>query len=221
MHKAKKLVQLLRCKEAARLLRSLPLDPRQEGERLLLQARCAEESGQREQAAHTYLKAIASSPSTQIAKEANRRLYLIAGRAQDSIAGLLQTAVKLNQALQDTMLHGFQEQRGLDSTLGQTDLPLQLAMASQEALERIPQNAVDTSSLPLSVMARPAKAARRFAPAPATERYTQGQRIQVRLQGGKEFSGMVLSPPTGNVLRLQTLIGVIGIPMDQIDTSAR
>lgn len=47
----------------------------------------------------------------------------------------------------------------------------------------------------------------------------QGEKSRVKLNNGKEFSGTVISGPGENIVRIQTMIGVIGIPRDQIDTA--
>lgn len=215
--KARKLVQLLDCAEAVRILDTLQTTADESAEKLLLQARCAEENGKKGEAAKAYLEAIATAGQTDIARDANRRLYLLSSTIPDSSA-MRATAIQINETLQDSLITSFQSLKSDTLALlstKRTAIPdtVPQTLDDTAALVPIPPPPVDVS--PVQTKKAPAMAP----PAIPAHKISQGERAVIRMRGGKEFSGMVLSGPNEPVIRLKTLIGVIGIPRDQIDTS--
>lgn len=222
LKKARKMVQLLRCKDATRILDTLQVASKEESEKFLLEARCAEESGQQEVAAQKYLKAIASDSSKHIARDANRRLFLLAKNSSDS-SGLQAISVQLNTVLQDSLVESFRaESQNRPDESEPTKVSKELATETAAALESLKDSnakvMADTAPPVAIVTTRPTKSVN-TKPIAVQSKYAQGQRTQVRLLNGKEFTGLVLSAPSENILRIQTLIGVIGIPRDQIDSA--
>jgi len=223
LKRARKMVQLLRCKEATRILDTLQVSSKDISEKFLLEARCAEESGQQEEAAQKYLKAIASDSSKVIARDANRRLFLLAQSPSDT-TGLQAISVKLNTMLQDSLVESFRAESTIQPEDNEpTKLSKELATETVAALESLQDSNSEVkteTAPPVAVVSnRPTKLPATKPTPTVQSKYAQGQRMQVRLLNGKEFTGLILSEPSENILRIQTLIGVIGIPREQIDTS--
>lgn len=226
LKKARKMVQLLRCKDAIRILDTLQVASKDASEKYLLEARCAEESGQQERAAQKYLKAIASDSSKVIARDANRRLFLLAQSASDT-SGLQAISVQLNTLLQDSLVESFRtDSQNRPSKSEPAKVSKEIATETATALESLKDSNTEVSvdtvpSVAIAITRPTTKSMANPKPIPVQSKYAQGQRTQVRLLNGKEFTGLILSTPSENILRIQTLIGVIGIPRDQIDTTTQ
>lgn len=220
--KARRYVQLMQCPEALRILDTLQLNSASEPERLILRGRCDEEAGNTQLAANHYLKAVAKGSYSPAAREANRRLFMVSGKTKDSLA-LRAAAVHLNTSLQDTALEAMTSESPATIPHGPPPpLPPELEQLQQQAQQ------VVSTPIPVAEMVPPPPppmVPRAFRnPPPLTppadsKGLVQGEKSRVKLNNGKEFSGTVISGSGESIVRIQTMIGVIGIPRDQIDTA--
>lgn len=220
--KARRYVQLMQCREALRILDTLQLDSASEPERLILRGRCDEEAGNTQLAANHYLQAITQANYSPAAREANRRLFMVSSKSKDSVA-LRATAVHLNNSLQDTALEAMHSEAPPPMPPGPPPpLPPELAHLQQQAQQVISTPVTIVEEAPPPPPERPQfRPDRQPPPKPLADNkgLVQGEKSRVKLNNGKEFSGTVISGPGENIVRIQTMIGVIGIPRDQIDTA--
>lgn len=218
--RARKMTALLQCREVLASFDPAQVkSPEARAEVLMLRARCEEELGERSKAVDNYTQAIKVVGATDLARDANRRLFILGSQVQDG-GRIKAAAVRLNRGLKDAALGRMQK---LDESIARssTKEKVEETTAPQvlEQLEEIvselapeaPDAHVDTlpERKPVVKAAVVAKPVKRIWPAAGTS-------VKVELQDGKTFVGRVLSEPKDAELQIQTMIGVIGFSADEI-----
>lgn len=210
MEKAQKAPMLIQCKELLHSLDAGNHNPREQASVYLVRGLCEEESGNKYKAMKNYLGAIEVADSKVTARDANRRLYIMGKQINDG--GRIKTiSQRFNESLRDTTLKRMDSIT--DSMPSQTDSP---------------ENA--TVQMPVEQLIEIAEEADRILEEKSLEQRNRAKNgdskqpfsipihsyAKVTLKNGKTFSGEVLSGPQEEILRLRTLIGIIGIRRSEI-----
>lgn len=219
LQKARKHVYLMECKIAMQILDSLLLTNNEQAEKLVLQGLCAEEKGQTKQAAQRYLKAVEAGKKSSVARQANRRLFLLSERAPDTLA-LKAASLQINAQLQDTLIQKFQDNTSSETPkLNLVELSPELATAAHAAIDAImsipKDNIAELSEpTPQPIQSNPV-------PEPVKRRTSNPQPKQtvIRQKNGIQLTGTIVSAPDAPIVLIKTLVGVVGIPRSEIDST--
>lgn len=210
MEKARKAPMLIQCKELLHSLNASNINPREQASVYLVRGLCEEESGNKYNAMKNYLGAIEVAESKVTARDANRRLYIMGKQINDG--GRIKTiSQRFNESLRD-------------STLKKMDSITDTKSSEAEILEN---PAVQIPAQQLSEIAQEADRILEEQAMEQRNRMRNGDAkksfsipihsyAKVTLKNGKTFSGEVLSGPQEEILRLRTLIGIIGIRRSEI-----
>ncbi|HSQ41176.1 MAG TPA: tetratricopeptide repeat protein [Fibrobacteraceae bacterium] len=207
--RARKMSALLQCRE---LLSSpeRPTDSAGQMEMMMLRARCEEELGHVSAAVRDYGGVIRLAGQNELARDANRRLYVLGGRIREG-RRLQKAAMQINQALQDSSLQTMQD---LQSSLpdAQPSLPKEVSLsANEETVRALEEEAQVIAQRPIAI----------YKPIPdhpliRIPKTPEGSQVTVKLYGGKTFIGRTLKECGKQELCLQTMIGVIHVPHREI-----
>jgi|GEM_PF-4754852 len=237
--KARKMSLLMQCKDVLNSLKNVKTaQPKDYAEVLMIRGLCEEETGNKQQALKDYLGVIEAGGLTSIAKDANRRVFIMGAQIQNG-SRLEVLAKKINKSLGDTLLeelinapHSEVSSLSRSSPLVPDKVMNELETKAVQLVEahhgnKVPESVkgqvekvAQSSILPPKASVRgavvntaiPAKMAKDSSPAnPADSGPGVHSYIKVLLKNGKSFSGEVLSTPDEQVMRIKTLIGVIGV----------
>lgn len=210
MEKARKAPMLIQCKELLHSLNSSNINPREQASVYLVRGLCEEESGNKYKAMKNYLGAIEVAESKVTARDANRRLYIMGKQINDG--GRIKTiSQRFNESLRDTTLKKMDSITDTKSSEAEilespaVQIPAQqLSEIAQEADRILEEQAIEQRN--------------RMKNGDAKKSFSIPihSYAKVSLKNGKTFSGEVLSGPQEEILRLRTLIGIIGIRRSEI-----
>lgn len=246
MARARKLTHLLRCETALPLLDSLEkIKGGPPGEIHYLRGYCLEESGQRKVAAQSYIRAIKVSGKSELAQDANRRLFLIGDQLEGGET-LKKASLEMNQVLQDTALtklHVVDSLLRPDTTVSTTPDTNVLAVTGNQlnyadTLKILgPDTVTNQVTIEMEILLRTADSLRAttslIAAAVAAANQTPAVSPQIKqrptvpvekttnwsrlvLKSGKVLNGEVISSPSASILRIKTIFGVIGVPREEV-----
>jgi tetratricopeptide (TPR) repeat protein len=207
--RARKMPLLMQCNA---LLNSLkPEDqagPAEQAEVLMVRGLCEEEIGNKGQALKNYLGAIKVAGNDSLARDANRRVYLMGTQITNG-KRIEALAEQINQSLGDTML----------VSMGRQNLATTKSLP-QDAYSAVPIAVIrdlEISALSIIRDRKPLETTTSSIKAPPPS-FGPGLHsfVRVDLKNGKTFTGEVLSLPEEKVLRIRTMIGIIGVRRDEI-----
>ena len=200
--RAKKMPMLLQCAEVLKSI-STANQPTHvsQAEVNVVRGQCHEEAGEREQALRDYMQAISIAGNGAVSRDANRRMFMIGNQVQDG-GRVKAIAMRLNETLQD-------------STLGQmlmTDRAVVYQVGASPELRSPDSLTLDTLARQADEVIRKSQQVKQVvAPVPAKDPLSPGAQVQLILNNGKAFSGVLLSAPDEPVVRIRTMIGVMGV----------
>jgi tetratricopeptide (TPR) repeat protein len=204
---AKKFSELLQCTQAKSILDTLTLKNAEEkAEVALIRGRCLEERGKKGDAAQYYLQALKSKTNHKVVADANRRIFMVGTQSAHSGSLLKEIASKVNTVVKDSSLMRMEtrlageEGDSLGTRSGEPSL-------NPEALNQIESLAKDLYETTFKNQL--AMQGENLLP-------QAGTRVRLNIAGGKSISGKILSQPGEKIVRIQTMIGVIGITRQDI-----
>lgn len=210
--KANKGSLLLQCNQILDSLRiEAPNISRQEQmERRFVHGICSEETGKKATAAKHYLQTIQLAGLSDISRDANRRLFVMGSTTQGGVR-IINISKSLNRILKDSTLQVMESsikatQRSNDSS---TSIPSSTLLELEQQAKSIIENQKSAQMQPTANNDIVKTRAVKHYPA-------QNTYIRVLLKNGKSFAGEILSTENENVIRLKTMIGVIGIRKSEI-----
>jgi len=206
---ARRLTDLLQCDAAASVLDHYqPVSNEEKAEVSFLRGRCLEERGLKDKAAMQYFRAVKVAKRSLIARDANRRLFMVGSQVTEGGRPLQVIARDLNKHLHDSTLMRM-EQRPVENQersrihgVARLQLPLDtLGVIEREALVLF-QDTVRPPPMPL--------------PAEKKKLPAQGSMVRLEVIGGKWISGELLSKPGEKLVRVRTMVGDIGVEIQDI-----
>jgi tetratricopeptide (TPR) repeat protein len=239
--RAKKLVQLQQCTSADSILSRIEgVNPEQEGQISYLKGQCLEFMGKKELASKQYLKSIEKVGMSATAYDANRRILMLGSEIKGQKGeDLKEMATEINKVLEDTSFTQAAEAIVKDNQilednkatissssqivsssslakvaeLDQNDsLYQELEKQSVENLFYKTKNSLKEIKSKLIEEIKP-KVVESKSPLLG---WKTGSRVQFTTLDGKAFRGKLISDPQARVIRIQTMIGIIGIPRNQL-----
>jgi len=230
--KAEKLTKLLKCDEAmATFSRLKNLTPKQKSQMEYYKGMCLEETGNKAKAAKAYISAISSGGVSDLSRDANRRLFAVS-RTMAQGQEIATQSKKLGKALKDRTLERMlasvpkKEDQTASEEQQQRDpspKPL-LSSASQEMAEDFAEIMPDEKELQqlTQTMERVKENVEHTVRQERLKRIEEARQrelniprrlspIRIRDKDGKVFYGQLLTEPDAPVLKVKTMIGVIGI----------
>jgi len=215
--KAVYLTKLLKCEEALQAIAEASSLSAQDASYLnYYKGICLEEMGEKTEAIQAYGKSIASSGNSEVAKDANRRIFMIASESRKS-QPLRDMSLRLNRVLQDSALDSLkkidtlasnqdsfvEKEMFLEKETSDTLLDLSVSIhvdSIEKAIRSNLQNAKSTS------VEKPVRAG------------IIGPDVKVRVLtlGGKAFYGTLLNRSDEKIIRIKTMIGTLPIKQSEI-----
>jgi tetratricopeptide (TPR) repeat protein len=224
VEKARKMSQLMQCGDVLKTLKTSTQEkPSDQADILMIRGLCEEETGNKQQALNNYLGAIAVGGKNNVSKDANRRLFLMGSQIQNG-ARLESIAKEINKNLGDTLLESMHVSP-VDTTkiklpIRDTVIPSSPVVSEKFMAElKTKVEAIVEAQKIETIKAQPLLPKLVINPEPplvkdvkvAPKTPLQHSFIKVVLKNGKTFSGEILSTPDEDVMRIKTLIGVIGV----------
>jgi len=216
--RARKMTTLWQCREVLSSFDPASVQsPQAKAEFLMLRARCLEETGDRSNAVLNYAKAISAAGNSDVARDANRRLYLLGSRIKDG-ARIQKAAIHMNEILNDSSLAHMQQIHV--ATQSSTHF-IEVKTLENDAMQQV-ENVAQSMETPSKIPAK-TKGEENTKPRttptvskPSLEFPPIGSMVRVELQSGKSFIGHLLSEPSDNDVRIQAMIGVITVKRSEI-----
>ncbi|HSQ41466.1 MAG TPA: tetratricopeptide repeat protein [Fibrobacteraceae bacterium] len=204
--RAEKLTDLFQCDEALKILKTLKMtDAKARSKALYLEGRCAEEQGNQMQAAKAYLKSIEESGASAQARDANRRLFLVGAQGKGNVK-LQAVSAKLNETLKDSSLMRMS---------GDSSSALMLDTSFHDTLST---ESIEGAEQALKRSEEQKKVIRKEEDAELAKHlfFPQGEKRRITTQDGQIFSGEIISDPKEQIVRIRSMVGIIGIPRKDI-----
>jgi tetratricopeptide (TPR) repeat protein len=204
---ARKLTTLMQCNEALQILDGLqPANAIQKAEAELLRGRCYEELQDKGRAVKSYTRAMSNSKFSTVASDANRRLFVLGSQNTEDKNNLMTTAINANKQIKDQNLNRLSQivnQYSYESDSESSNFG-KIPVISSDSIASAVQVVADLYQDEYENKA------------PLIKMPTKGSRVRVNIAGGKTLTGLLESNPGDKVVRLKTMIGVIGVERKDI-----
>lgn len=240
--KAVYLTKLLKCEEALKIIaKASRLSPQDESYLNYYKGICLEEMGEKNEAIQAYGKSIASSGKSDVAKDANRRIFMIASESKQS-KSLKEMSLRINKVLRDSTLDSLEKIPGMaideerfqlqkfQDDVSQSDASMQ-NLDTQEvsfndstslAVAGAPDSLLDfaldipVDSIEQAIQAELQKPEKQKQQGPGSGAIAARMRVRVLTKSGKAFYGTLLTNSDQDIIRIKTMIGTLPIKQSEI-----